>query len=233
MGKKSEIGALDIVKIDRVAVGAVKYKRTWCVASVFLDENVCLLDYQRQPVRLPFDAANIVLLAKRSVEFRKNTISDAGNVYEIGKLFGSGSYGSVWEVTCAGHPKAAMKAKRKKAGRKLIKLIMEVEVLKRMAGNSMFPTLIASAAHRDLAFIVMDLVGPSLESLIEENNNEIPYASAVKVAGEVLKGLRYLHEAGIVHRDLKVANIACRRGSDRGKIVVIDFGLARIYMQNN
>jgi len=49
------------------------------------------------------------------------------------------------------------------------------------------------------------------------NENNLAY-----VARELLKGLQYLHENGMVHRDLKSANIMM---SVEGKVKLIDFGL--------
>ncbi|EGC29829.1 hypothetical protein DICPUDRAFT_158544 [Dictyostelium purpureum] len=49
------------------------------------------------------------------------------------------------------------------------------------------------------------------------NENNLAY-----VAKELLKGLQYLHENGMVHRDLKSANIMM---SVEGKVKLIDFGL--------
>jgi len=72
-------------------------------------------------------------------------------------------------------------------------------------------------------FIVMEyLDGVSLEYILERQPT-IPFESVLDFLVQVSRGLSYAHEQGIVHQDIKPANIFIQEG-ERAKIV--DFGLA-------
>ena len=46
-------------------------------------------------------------------------------------------------------------------------------------------------------------------------------------------GVQYLHEFGIVHRDLKLENIMMSDGTDNATPKIVDFGLAKIIGPSN
>jgi eukaryotic-like serine/threonine-protein kinase len=76
----------------------------------------------------------------------------------------------------------------------------------------------------DLAFIVMELVeGRTLGDVLSERG-PLPAHEATTLAAQVAGALHYAHEAGIVHRDVKPANILL---CPDGRVKVADFGIAK------
>ena len=58
-------------------------------------------------------------------------------------------------------------------------------------------------------WIAMELVGPSLKAKHREApNRKFSTITCLKIALQVLQGLRVLHDKGFVHRDLKPDNLA-------------------------
>ena len=76
-----------------------------------------------------------------------------------------------------------------------------------------------------IPFIAMEfLEGESLESIIAARK-DIPVVRKVEILAQTCKGLHYAHEHGIVHRDVKPANIVVLND---GMVKIVDFGIARI-----
>lgn len=78
-----------------------------------------------------------------------------------------------------------------------------------------------------VAFLTMELLpGETLEERIRRDGPR-PAAEALRVLGDVARGLDAAHAAGVVHRDLKSANVMLVPAEEGGeRAVVTDFGLA-------
>lgn len=77
----------------------------------------------------------------------------------------------------------------------------------------------------DTVYIVMEVGETDLHKLIQSYRNKPLTEEHYKFfIFQMIKGLEYLHKAGILHRDLKPSNIICNGNCE---IKLIDFGLAR------
>ena len=99
-----------------------------------------------------------------------------------------------------------------------------------MLGAVNHPNVVRFVAHgvdqnRDLPWLAMEFVaGESLDAALLRRGT-YPWRMAVSIAIDVLEALGAVHAVGLVHRDVKPANIALEKGSDLLKL--LDFGIAR------
>lgn len=77
-----------------------------------------------------------------------------------------------------------------------------------------------------MRFVTMEMVaGRDLRTLLEERG-KLPPDEAVDIFQQICFALEAAHSVGILHRDLKPQNIM---REDAGRVVVMDFGLARTF----
>ena len=86
-------------------------------------------------------------------------------------------------------------------------------------------TIHAIEESQDETFIVMEFInGQELKKFV--NNNPLPADRVASIAVQIAKGLQAAHDAGIVHRDVKSANIMITADD---QIKIMDFGLAKVH----
>ncbi|WP_377269093.1 bifunctional serine/threonine-protein kinase/glutamate ABC transporter substrate-binding protein [Peterkaempfera sp. SMS 1(5)a] len=72
-------------------------------------------------------------------------------------------------------------------------------------------------------WIVMEQVNPRSLADLLRTHGRLPVQDAARICLEVLRGLRAVHAAGVLHRDVKPHNVLFRRD---GRAVLMDFGIA-------
>jgi len=101
------------------------------------------------------------------------------------------------------------------------RFLREIEVLANLQHPNIL-TLIDSGEVDGLPYYVMPFVeGQSLRARLDREG-ALPLEEAVRIAAEVAEGLESAHQRGVVHRDVKPANVLI----SGGHAVVADFGIA-------
>ena len=98
----------------------------------------------------------------------------------------------------------------------------------RAAGSLNHPNIVTVydvGKEGNVAYMAMEFIeGAELRSLLAEGR-ALPVSQAVSIAAQVAEGLAYAHEHGVVHRDVKPANIMVLTD---GPVKITDFGIARM-----
>lgn len=155
--------------------------------------------------------------------------------FRIVRRLGSGGMGEVYEALDLELGRIAVKTIRADIANNpdvLARFKREVQLARKISGQNIcrIYELFVLADNPKLAqraFLTMEyLDGTTLADRIHELG-PLPWRDAKAIAFDICDGLRMIHEAGIIHRDLKSRNImlASRNGSTRA--ILMDFGLAR------
>ncbi len=98
----------------------------------------------------------------------------------------------------------------------------------RAAGQLTHPNIVGVYDYGesdDHAFIVMEYIdGPTLKERFD-TKQAFSLSTIYAIAGDILNALQYSHDRGVVHRDMKPANIMF---TSDGVLKITDFGIARL-----
>lgn len=146
--------------------------------------------------------------------------------YGIESEIGSGGMGIVFRardenlertvalkiLTCVASPTAAARFQR------------ESKAASNLNHPSIVPIYSAGQSHDGRPYLVMPLiVGKSLKQVIQDNT--MTFRDAAEAIAQIACGLQVAHEAGLIHRDVKPANIMIDQTVNQAKL--LDFGLVR------
>jgi serine/threonine protein kinase len=81
-----------------------------------------------------------------------------------------------------------------------------------------------------IAFIVMEFIaGQSLDRLLSDKDKKLPLDTALRLSEELAEALDHAHGQGVVHRDMKPANVLV---TPEGHAKIADFGIAKVNLAN-
>ncbi|MFD6997852.1 protein kinase [Streptomyces mirabilis] len=152
--------------------------------------------------------------------------------YSLLSPLGAGGMGTVWRAyDKVLHREVAIKEVRAPAGlaapdieRMYTRLEREAWAAARVAHPNVV-TVYDVAMDEGRPWIVMELVrGQSLADLLKAEGRLSPQRAA-SIGLEVLAALHAAHETGVLHRDVKPANVLMAKD---GRVVLTDFGIAMI-----
>lgn len=150
--------------------------------------------------------------------------------WKITRRLGSGAFGAVYKAHSIYDRDQVVAVKTERIGQ--ISTLRNELAFYHCIGRGVpgFPSLYGNARTPDQSHraIVISLLGESLSSLARTTNMMFYHRNIFKIAVQVLKLLRTLHQTGYVHSDIKPSNIVVGR-RDRNIVYLVDFGMAARY----
>ncbi|KXL50621.1 hypothetical protein M433DRAFT_74037 [Acidomyces richmondensis BFW] len=159
--------------------------------------------------------------ASESVYYRKT-----GNE----SVVGSGTYGKVYKaIHVYTGRKVALKKIRMEGERDgfPVTATREIKILQSLNHINVVP-LQEVMVERNDCFMVFEYQAHDLTGLLNHPTFTLTAANKKHLAKQMFEGLDYLHKRGVLHRDIKAANILV---SKTGELKFADFGLARFYQK--
>ncbi|GMH12499.1 hypothetical protein Nepgr_014340 [Nepenthes gracilis] len=149
------------------------------------------------------------------------------NKYMLGDEIGKGAYGRVYKgLDLANGDFVAIKqVSLENIAQEDLNIIMqEIDLLKNLNHKNIVKYLGSLKTKSHLHIILEFVENGSLANIIKPNKfGPFPEQLVAHYISQVLEGLVYLHEQGVIHRDIKGANILITK---EGLVKLADFGVA-------
>jgi serine/threonine protein kinase len=153
----------------------------------------------------------------------------SGTVYRIVRELGHGGMGAVYEVVDKSlNVRFAMKMLLRADHRDRFET--EARVIAQINHRNVVEVVrLGREQHTGRSFFVMRWIeGQSLQAQLKKHGR-FSIMAALNIARDILSGVEELHLRGVIHCDLKPANVILSRGRDNEQTAkLIDFGIARL-----
>ena len=151
-----------------------------------------------------------------------------GNKYILLNQIGSGSFGLIYQgENIRTLEKVAIKVESIKSESKLLK--NEATIYQHLSNKSGIPEVKWYGKDDTNYYMVLNLLGDSLEA-VKGQKNTFSLKTTLQLGINILDLLLTIHEAGLLHRDIKPDNFLLGLNDKNKKINIIDFGLCKSYL---
>eukprot|EP00177_Eucheuma_denticulatum_P005989 GFKZ01010926.1.p1 GENE.GFKZ01010926.1~~GFKZ01010926.1.p1 ORF type:complete len:424 (+),score=52.24 GFKZ01010926.1:560-1831(+) len=167
--------------------------------------------------------------------FRRALEMTIDRFYRMGHMLGEGAFAQVVIGEDAErNDKVAIKIINKDSYdvREMQFIMREVKIMMAIAHNNIVNTYDIFDSRKKLYLVIEYMEGGELFDIIADQGH-LSEQRASQVVREIIKGVDYLHEVGVVHCDIKPENILCKSRSWPLQIKLCDFGLANFYDKYN
>ncbi|EFE39371.1 protein kinase, putative [Trichophyton verrucosum HKI 0517] len=146
-------------------------------------------------------------------------------------VVGAGTYGKVFKAVHVFTKNMVALKRIRMEGEKdgfPITAVREIRLLQHLHHQNVV-SLQEVMVEKNECFMVFEYLSHDLTGLINHPTFVLSAAHKKHLAKQMFEGLNYLHHRGVLHRDIKAANILI---SNQGQLKFADFGLARFFSKS-
>ena len=147
------------------------------------------------------------------------------NKYDLISKIGSGAFGAIYkgQNVRTGEP-VAIKVEPLKHETNLLK--NEARIYQYLKGGAGIPQVKWFGVDDANNYMVINLLGESLQHNI---NTYGPFSllNAISIGVQMIERIKYVHECGLIHRDVKPDNFLFGLNEQRERLYIIDFGFCK------
>ena len=198
------------------------------ISTVQIDEAKPTTIYQR------------FMTIMKNMTAKTQTTPTLKNSYEVKERLGSGRFGVVYKGVCRrSGMEVAIKNIPKRAMSSFNSATQEVNILQELKNSnserqSQILNIINSYEDDEDLFIVSDLYtgGELFDHVVALGDETLSEKNGARIIKEILLAVQYLHSQNVTHRDLKPENICFKRTGSEPELVLVDFGNATKFKEN-
>ena len=166
---------------------------------------------------------------KEDFFFKRKVEIIVGGKYFILKKIGEGSFTQIYEgVDIFDNSKVAVKLEHNSI--KYPQLIFESQLLNSLKGIGI-PKIYWAGRSGEYNVMVMELLGSNLEELFQNYNKKFSLKTVLMLAEQIIDRIHHFHKNKYIHRDIKPQNFVIGRNDNEHIIYLVDFGLAKKYIE--
>ncbi|KAK9690699.1 hypothetical protein RND81_09G148100 [Saponaria officinalis] len=180
------------------------------------EQDQAQIECNRDHVEIPNDGTDVWEIDPRLLNFENKVAS--------------GSYGDLYKGTYCSQDVAIKVLKAERINTDLQKeFAQEVFIMRKVRHKNVVQFIGACTKPPSLCIVTEFMSGGSVYDFLHKRKGIFKLPTLIKAAIDVSKGMNYLHQNNIIHRDLKAANLLM----DENEVVkVADFGVARVKAQS-
>ncbi|XP_040370867.1 serine/threonine-protein kinase STY17 isoform X2 [Rosa chinensis] len=205
----------ELKRVLEKEISKFKKSKQYPVAAIS-EDNQIKIESSHDALQIPTDGIDVWEIDTRQLKFENKV--------------GSGSFGDLYRGTYCSQEVAIKVLKPERVNAEMLRdFSQEVYILRKIRHKNVVQFIGACTQPPNICIVTEFMSRGSVYDFLHKQKGVFKLPSLLKVAIDVSKGMNYLHQNNIVHRDLKTANLLM----DEHEVVkVADFGVARVQAQS-